>query len=97
MQPEPSTAVQWALSRVLAARTALTTPSTALGTLLGGPAVTALGGRPTLLLSALLTIALGVVVAAVSASFRGQHGCGSVVPADMLVAVPNRVSSRVEE
>jgi hypothetical protein len=55
----------YALSRVLAARTALTTPSTALGTLLGGPVVTALGGRLTLLLSGLLTVALGVAVAAV--------------------------------
>jgi len=54
-----------ALSRVLATRTALTIPSTALGTLLGGPLVTAVGGRYTLLLSALLTIALGVSVAAV--------------------------------
>jgi MFS family permease len=52
------------LSRVLATRTALTTPSTALGTLLGGPIVTAIGGRHTLLASALLTIALGVAVAA---------------------------------
>jgi MFS family permease len=54
-----------ALSRVLAARSALTIPSTALGTLLGGPVVGALGGRPTLLLSALLTIALGVAVAGI--------------------------------
>lgn len=53
-----------ALSRVLATRTALTTPATALGTLLGGPLVTAIGGRPTLLISAVLTIALGAVVAA---------------------------------
>jgi MFS family permease len=52
------------LSRVLATRAALTTPATALGTLLGGPLVTAIGGRRTLLASALLTIALGVVVAA---------------------------------
>jgi MFS family permease len=52
-----------ALSRVLAVRTALTTPATALGTLLGGPAVTILGGQRTLLLSALLTIALGAAVA----------------------------------
>lgn len=58
------------LSRVLATRTALTTPSTALGTLLGGPVVGAIGGRHTLLTSALLTIALGVVVAAVVALFR---------------------------
>ncbi|HEY6592887.1 MAG TPA: MFS transporter [Asanoa sp.] len=54
-----------ALSRVLAARSALTIPSTALGTLLGGPLVGAVGGRPTLLLSALLTIALGASVVGV--------------------------------
>jgi Major Facilitator Superfamily len=54
------------LSRVLATRTALTTPSTALGTLLGGPIVAAIGGRHTLLASALLTIALGGTVAAVT-------------------------------
>jgi hypothetical protein len=52
------------LSSVLATRTALTTPSTALGTLLGGPVVAAIGGRHTLLASAVLTIALGVLVAA---------------------------------
>jgi hypothetical protein len=52
------------LSRVLATRTALTTPSTALGTLLGGSVVGATGGRLTLLASALLTIALGALVAA---------------------------------
>jgi hypothetical protein len=52
-----------ALSRVLATRSALTIPATALGTLLGGPVVTAIGGRPTLLLSALLTIAFGAAVA----------------------------------
>jgi MFS family permease len=51
------------LSRVLATRTALTTSSTAVGMLLGGPVVSAVGGRTTLLLSAVLTIALGVVVA----------------------------------
>lgn len=58
------------LSRVLATRTALTTPSTALGTLLGGPVVAAIGGRHTLLASALLTIALGVAVAAASRRFQ---------------------------
>lgn len=52
------------LSRVLATRTALTTPSAALGTLLGGPLVAAIGGRLTLLASAVSTIALGVLVAA---------------------------------
>ena len=54
------------LSRVLATRTALTLPSTALGTLVGGPIVAAIGGRHTLFASSLLTIALGVLVAAVS-------------------------------
>jgi MFS family permease len=54
-----------ALSRVLATRSALTIPSTALGTLLGGAVVSAVGGRPTLLLSALLTIAFGTSVAGV--------------------------------
>jgi len=52
-----------ALSRVLATRSALTIPATASGVLLGGPLVTAVGGRPTLLISALLTIAFGVSVA----------------------------------
>ncbi len=52
------------LSRVLATRTALTIPSTALGTLAGGPVVGAIGAQPTLLTSALLTIALGVTIAA---------------------------------
>jgi MFS family permease len=52
------------LSRVLATRTALTIPSTALGTLVGGPVVTAIGAQATLLTSALLTIALGVTVGA---------------------------------
>jgi len=60
------------LSRVLATRSALTTPSTALGTLIGGPIVTAIGGRTTLLASALLTIAFGIAVAA--ASRRGEVG-----------------------
>jgi MFS family permease len=53
------------LSRVLATRTAITIPSTALGTLAGGPVVTAIGAQGTLLASAMLTIALGVGVAAV--------------------------------
>jgi MFS family permease len=51
------------LSRVLATRSALTTPSTALGMLLGGPVVSAIGARQTLLASGLLTILLGVAVA----------------------------------
>lgn len=81
-----------ALSRVLATRAALTTPATALGTLLGGPLVSAIGGRATLLTSAVLTIALGVAVAAVlrlarvpiRGRFRGHHGCGPGLSKDML-------------
>jgi MFS family permease len=58
------------VSRVLATRTALTTPSAALGTLIGGPTVAAIGGRQTLLASAVLTIALGLVVAAATRRSR---------------------------
>jgi hypothetical protein len=61
-----------ALSPVLATFTAVTVPSAALGTLLGGPVVGAIGGRRTLLASALLTIALGVVVAVALAVRRGS-------------------------
>ncbi|MEU8080189.1 MFS transporter [Catellatospora citrea] len=64
------------LSRVLAARSALTAPATGLGTLVGGPVVTAIGGRPTLLTSALLTIALGLSVAAVLRLGRRAAGTG---------------------
>jgi hypothetical protein len=51
------------LSQVLAARSALTIPATSLGTLAGGPAVGAIGAQNTLLLSGVLTIALGLFVA----------------------------------
>ncbi|GAB4059947.1 MFS transporter [Catellatospora paridis] len=64
------------LSRVLAARSALTAPATGLGTLVGGPLVTAVGGRHTLLISALLTIALGLSVAAVLRLSRRTAGTG---------------------
>jgi MFS family permease len=88
-----------ALSRVLAVRAALTIPATALGTLVGGPVVTAVGGRHTLLISALLTIALGVSVAAVlrqgiaaptairapmRGRFRDRYGCESAASKEML-------------
>jgi MFS family permease len=58
------------LSRVLATRAALTQPSTALGTLLGGPLVAAVGGRRALLISALLTIAFGALTALAVAGSR---------------------------
>jgi hypothetical protein len=56
--------------------------------LVGGPLVTAVGGRQTLLLSALLTIALGALVGAVLAlnwlSVRQSHLAGSSVLGDEL-------------
>src|SRR4029450_64280 len=58
------------ISRVLATRTALTTPATAVRTVLGGPVAPAIGGRYTLLASALLTIALGALVATVGRRSR---------------------------
>ena len=67
-----------ALSPVLAVRTALTAPSTALGTLLGGPVVTVLGGQRTLLISGLLTIALGAV--AFAAPQRRRDGYPALTP-----------------
>jgi hypothetical protein len=69
-----------ALSRVLATRSALTIPCTALGTLLGGPLVTAVGARHTLLLSALVTIALGTAVGALLALNRARVGGASPPP-----------------
>jgi MFS transporter len=82
------TSPPYALSRVLATRSALTLPSTALGTLLGGPIVAAVGGRQTLLFSAALTIALGVGVAAIlwvnSARRRTAPAQGSA----MVVSTP---------
>ena len=62
------------LSRVLATRAALTQPSTALGTLLGGPLVAAAGGRRALLISALLTIAFGALTAVAVAGSRLRSG-----------------------
>lgn len=92
------------LSRVLATRAALTTPATAIGMLLGGPMVTAVGGRSTLLASAVLTIALGVVVAAavyIARLRRGQndHGAGGGALVDrqrdhLTVRVEHPIGSR---
>ncbi|MGW5669679.1 MFS transporter, partial [Micromonospora sp. NPDC003776] len=63
-----------ALSRVLAARSALAIPATGLGTLLGGPMVSAVGGRRTLLISAVLTIAFGAAVAVfLGLAHRASH------------------------
>ncbi|GAA4608611.1 MFS family permease [Actinoplanes octamycinicus] len=69
-----------ALSRVLAARSALTIPATSLGTLLGGPLVALLGGQLTLLLSGLVTVLLGVGVAV---AVRGRSVARSVVATDV--------------
>jgi hypothetical protein len=53
------------LAPVLAARSALLTIATPLGTALGGPMIAALGARGTLLVSALTTIMLGLIATAV--------------------------------
>ncbi|WP_229831500.1 MFS transporter [Actinoplanes ianthinogenes] len=69
-----------ALSRVLAARSALTIPATSLGTLLGGPLVAWLGGQLTLLVSGLLTVLLG---AGVAVAVRRRSVVRSVVATDV--------------
>jgi predicted MFS family arabinose efflux permease len=70
------------LSQVLAARSALTIPATSLGALAGGPAVGAVGAQTTLLLSAVLTIALGLIVALYGRnhSRSDQNGTASTGP-----------------
>jgi MFS family permease len=78
------------LSRVLATRSALTTPSTAFGTLVGGPVVAAIGGRGTLLASGVLTIVLGILVA-VGSRVRPLWTTAvtdAVVPADQPETLP---------
>jgi MFS transporter, DHA3 family, macrolide efflux protein len=59
-----------ALAQVIAARGSLLILASPLGTALGGPLVAALGARGTLLVSALGTIALGLVTVAVLAAAR---------------------------
>jgi hypothetical protein len=62
-----------ALAAVIAARSSLLIVAAPLGTALGGPLVTALGARGTLLASALGTVALGLVTVAVLAEGRRRH------------------------
>ena len=62
-----------ALAAVIAARSSLLIVAAPLGTALGGPLVTALGARGTLLASALATVALGLVTVAVLAAGRRRH------------------------
>jgi len=61
-----------ALAQVIAARSSLLIIAAPLGTALGGPLVAALGARGTLLASALATVALGLVTAAILAARRGR-------------------------
>ncbi|GLH97100.1 putative MFS-type transporter y4rN [Phytohabitans aurantiacus] len=83
-----------ALSRVLATRTAITLPSTALGTLAGGPVVTAIGAQSTLLASALLTIALGAVIALARRATPSPSPPAPAPPAPAPPAPPAAASSR---
>ncbi len=83
-----------ALSRVLAARAALTVPATSMGTVLGGPLVAVLGGRSVLLWSGLTTVALGVAVGvAVRGPFRGRHGCAPD-PSPARLGAPDEIEER---
>jgi Major Facilitator Superfamily len=62
-----------ALAQVLAARASLLILASPLGTAFGGPLVAGLGARGTLLLSALSTVVLGVVTAAVLVAARRRR------------------------
>jgi hypothetical protein len=59
-----------ALAQVIAARSSLLILASPLGTALGGPIVAALGARGTLLASAMTTIALALITAAILAARR---------------------------
>jgi hypothetical protein len=59
-----------ALAQVIAARSSLLIIAAPVGTALGGPIVAALGARGTLLASALATVALGLISAAILAARR---------------------------
>ena len=65
-----------ALAQVIAARSSLLIIAAPLGTALGGPLVAALGARGTLLGSALGTVALGLITAAILAERRRRSQPG---------------------
>jgi hypothetical protein len=65
------------LAQVLAARSSLLILAAPVGTALGGPLVAALGARGTLLASALATITLALITAAVLAWTRGHDSSRS--------------------
>jgi predicted MFS family arabinose efflux permease len=60
------------LPQVLAANGTILVLAVPLGTVLGGPLVTAIGARQTLLLCAIATIALGIAATALIARHRGR-------------------------
>ena len=62
-----------ALAQVIAARSSLLILAAPLGTALGGPVVAALGARGTLLASALATVALALITAAILAASRHRR------------------------
>ena len=63
-----------AMAQVIAARSSLLTLAAPLGTALGGPLVAALGARGTLLASALGTVAVGLITAAILEARRRHPG-----------------------
>ena len=62
------------LAAVLAARSAVLLTASPLGTALGGPLTTALGPQATLVVSGLVTVALGLGAAALLLARRGRGG-----------------------
>jgi MFS transporter, DHA3 family, macrolide efflux protein len=62
-----------ALAQVIAARSSLLILAAPLGTALGGPIVAVLGARGTLLASALATVVLGLITAAILAARRRRR------------------------
>jgi MFS transporter, DHA3 family, macrolide efflux protein len=79
LAPEPSPPD--ALAQVIAARSSLLIVASPVGTALGGPLVAALGARGTLLASALATIALALVTAAILIWRRARVTVRSAEPA----------------
>lgn len=62
-------------SQILAAYSSILTLAVPLGTIAGGPLITSLGARPTILVSAVLTVAVGLLAAAIFAvgAFRSRR------------------------
>ncbi len=78
------------MAQVLAARSSLLILASPIGTALGGPIVAALGARGTLLTSALATIVLGLITAAVLARARTAKAASAVLHVASLASPAKR-------